>query len=69
VQLLNATLPIEVTLLGIVILFSEVQLENAKLLIEVTLFGIVYSVNPADANEFNTPSIIKQRLAADANLP
>ena len=40
-QLENALLPIEVTLLGIVTLVKLLQLENALLPIEVTLFGIV----------------------------
>ena len=43
VQLENAFIPIEVTLLGSVMDFRDVQLENASIPIEVTLNSVVLS--------------------------
>ena len=45
------------------------QESNAISPILVTLSGMVYSVSPAGAKEFNTPSTIKQRPSSEAYLP
>ena len=50
-------------------LVRPLQPANALFPISVTLSGIVYSVKSLGANAFNTPSMTKQRLSADANLP
>ena len=53
--ILNAALPIEVTLLGIVILLRDVQALNAPLLIEVTLSGIVILARRPQAKNATPP--------------
>ena len=68
-QSLKAAPPIIVTLSGIVILVRLWQLRNASNPIVVTLSRILYSESLAGANAFRTPSIIRQRLSTDANLP